>query len=261
MYLPIKRLAVNHRFKAILAYCCLAIALSSHAMAASGYLVDSQQQVIRSSFGSCWHASDSDSVQARAECEAYPAPPSTTTQTAPIPESPAVAKASAAIAAPPQKASAAIAAPPQPLKIQFSAWFDFDKAQLRPETRFALTRFAALLRELEQAQPKLSREAELLKQAGYKPGHIKITIVGHSDRIGRRDYNQSLSTARAEAAKTFLINEGIDAKIIDAYGRGFVETTTTEAHCQHFLKHLQQLITCYQPDRRVDIRLERLDNR
>ena len=49
---------------------------------------------------------------------------------------------------------------------------------------------------------------------------IEVEIQGHTDNVGSRSSNRTLSTARAEAVKQYLINKGIDAKRMTTKGFG-----------------------------------------
>src|SRR5690606_11212966 len=59
--------------------------------------------------------------------------------------------------------------------------------------------------------------AEQLKQA---PSAQKITVSGHTDRIGDDTANQVLSQQRAESVRQALVAEGIAAASIQAQGFG-----------------------------------------
>lgn len=49
---------------------------------------------------------------------------------------------------------------------------------------------------------------------------LDISVVGHSDRAGGREYNFSLSTKRAERVRDLLVERGVDAKIISVTSHG-----------------------------------------
>ena len=66
-------------------------------------------------------------------------------------------------------------------------YFDFDKAEIRPEGRQALRANAAALQ-------------------GSK---VSVTIEGHCDERGDEEYNLALGERRANAAKKYLVNLGI----------------------------------------------------
>ncbi len=46
------------------------------------------------------------------------------------------------------------------------------------------------------------------------------TIEGHTDNVGGEDYNQALSQRRADAVKAYLVNQGVAAERLTAYGMG-----------------------------------------
>jgi len=77
--------------------------------------------------------------------------------------------------------------------------FDFDSAQLRPET-------AQLVREI----------ATMLQQ---NPNWT-ILIAGHTDSIGGAEYNMRLSERRAESVKQALISNGVAASRLQSVGHG-----------------------------------------
>jgi peptidoglycan-associated lipoprotein len=70
------------------------------------------------------------------------------------------------------------------------AYFDYDKADLRPDAREALAKTAEFLRNYPQA---------------------KVTIEGHCDERGSTEYNLTLGDRRAAAVKQFLVSQGIGA--------------------------------------------------
>ena len=78
--------------------------------------------------------------------------------------------------------------------------FDFDKAELKPQARQALTQVATIIRE---------------KARGA------VRIEGHTDGKGSAEYNQALSQRRAEAVRQYLVQRfNIDAARIEAIGHG-----------------------------------------
>lgn len=58
------------------------------------------------------------------------------------------------------------------------------------------------------------------------PG-TEVLIVGHTDSVGSDDYNLRLSYRRAEAARQFLISQGVPAARIRVEGRGELEPVAT----------------------------------
>ena len=80
-----------------------------------------------------------------------------------------------------------------------------------------------------------------------------INVTGHTDRIGRQAYNQKLSSQRAEAVSTYLVDSaGIAASKINARGVNGSDPVTKPGDCVG-TKVTPALISCLQPDRRVDI--------
>ncbi|MDO9146529.1 MAG: OmpA family protein [Hydrogenophaga sp.] len=127
-----------------------------------------------------------------------------------------------------------VVAAPVPQRVNFSAdtLFGFDTANVRPEGRAELDKFSGQL-------------------AGTR--YDTITVEGHTDRKGSAAYNQALSTERAESVKAYLVNTGkVDPARISAVGKGESMPVTTAADCSDKLPRAQ-LITCLQPDRRVEV--------
>ena len=56
--------------------------------------------------------------------------------------------------------------------------------------------------------------------ASFKGSPLKMIISGHTDDVGRSEYNQTLSQKRAEAVKQYLISKGCKAINIKAVGYG-----------------------------------------
>ncbi len=78
--------------------------------------------------------------------------------------------------------------------------FDFNKTTVKPES-----------------EPTLKEIAKLLKQ---NP-NLNLYVVGHTDSVGKIDYNMQLSNARAEAVVKALITKyGVSQNRLDSYGVG-----------------------------------------
>src|ERR1700733_12628496 len=124
--------------------------------------------------------------------------------------------------------------PPVPTRVSFSAdsLFDFGKDTVKPAGKQALDNFAA---ELKGARFEV------------------ITVTGYSDRIGSHEYNMRLSTRRAEAVKSYLVEtQGIPAGKVTAQGADGSDPVTKPDECPG-AKRTPQLIACLQPDRRGDV--------
>lgn len=82
----------------------------------------------------------------------------------------------------------------------YGIYFDFNKAEIKPES-----------------QPTLEELARFLKE---NPG-IKVYVVGHTDSTGDFNYNLDLSKKRAEAVVRELVQKyGIDKERLRAFGVG-----------------------------------------
>lgn len=82
----------------------------------------------------------------------------------------------------------------------YNILFDFDKAELKPESAPQIAEMARFLKENPQA---------------------RIFIIGHTDNKGGLDYNLQLSGKRAQAvAKALSAQYGVDAKRLAARGLG-----------------------------------------
>jgi glycine C-acetyltransferase len=108
--------------------------------------------------------------------------------------------------------------------------FDFDQYSLRPEVK----------RILDQL-------AEQLKMAEYD----RLDIVGYTDRIGTNDYNRRLSELRAYAVAPYLMSRGVPENKVRYEGRGDKQPLTASGDCKGLAR--EELITCLQNDRRVEI--------
>ena len=80
-------------------------------------------------------------------------------------------------------------------------YFDYNKADIKKESYIALNKVVAVLKNNE---------------------NMKIEVNAHTDTQGTNDYNSKLSSKRAEAAKQYLIQKGVDSNRLIA--KGFGET-------------------------------------
>jgi peptidoglycan-associated lipoprotein len=85
----------------------------------------------------------------------------------------------------------------------------------------------------KDAQATLGRQAEWLRVNK----HVKVTVEGHCDARGSREYNLALGERRAEAARAFLVAAGVDASRIQtiSYGKERLAAVghTEEDHAQN----------------------------
>ena len=104
--------------------------------------------------------------------------------------------------APPAPAPAAVIAPvPSSEKVTYAAdaFFDFDKAVLKPEAK-------AKLDDLVGKTKDINLEV--------------IIAVGHTDSVGTDAYNDKLSVRRAESIKAYLTSKGVEANRVYTEGKG-----------------------------------------
>jgi peptidoglycan-associated lipoprotein len=116
------------------------------------------------------------------------------------------------------------AAPQQSIEELFSAnvkdaFFDFNKSDLRPDARDALTKDAEFLRSYPQ---------------------VRVSIEGHCDERGSTEYNLGLGQRRAQAAKDYLVSLGIPADRMETVSWGKERPFCTE--------HTEE---CWQQNRRA----------
>ncbi|WP_426110867.1 outer membrane protein OmpA [Massilia sp. PWRC2] len=165
----------------------------------SAYVQDARGIITRNPFGLCWRTgywTPADAVPGcdlplcvepekleNGKCVAPPAPVAV--------EAPAPAPAPAPVVAPVIVSE----------KVSYSAdaFFDFDKAVLKPAGKASLDDLGSKLQGM----------------------NLEVIIaVGHTDSVGTDDYNQKLSVRRAEAVKAYLQDKGVEANRIYTEGKG-----------------------------------------
>ena len=144
----------------------------------------------------CWRDGTWTPATGLQGCDGVPPPPA---PPAPVP-APAPRAAPAPGAPAPAPAPAVVAAPTSE-KVTFAAdaFFDFDKAVLKPEGR-------AKLDDLVSKMSGLNLEV--------------IIAVGHTDSVGSDAYNQKLSIRRSEAVKSYLVSKGVEKNRVYTEGKG-----------------------------------------
>jgi peptidoglycan-associated lipoprotein len=92
-------------------------------------------------------------------------------------------------------------------------FFDTDSSQIRAD-----------------AQTTLSKQAQWLNQYG----NYKITIEGHADERGTREYNIALGARRAAATRDFLVGRGVAANRLRtiSYGKEKPVALCDDISCQ-----------------------------
>jgi peptidoglycan-associated lipoprotein len=159
-------------------------------------------------------------VTAQGSTRVTPSDTTTYTITATGPGGSASASASVSVTQPPPP-------PPPPPQVDLNelflkevrdAYFDYNKADIRPDARDALSKTADFLKNYPQ---------------------IKATIEGHCDERGSTEYNLGLGDRRAAAVKSYLVSLGISADRLNTVSYGKEKPFCTE-HDE----------TCWQQNRR-----------
>jgi len=96
--------------------------------------------------------------------------------------------------------------PPSPKTMVFghAALFDFNKADLKPAGKEQIKAYR------EKAMAEL-RSAE------------KVKVIGHTDNVGKADYNMKLSLRRADAVRDYLVTLGVDPGKLEVSGEGMAK--------------------------------------
>ncbi len=161
----------------------------------SAYVQDANGNIVRDTYGLCVHTGYWTPADAIVGCDGVEAP-----KPVPVVAAPVVAPAPivAPVAAPAPVAAAPVITSE---KVTFAAdaLFDFDKSVLKPEGKSKLTELAAKLKDI-------NLEA--------------IVATGHTDSVGKAEYNQKLSVRRADSVKAYLVSAGVAADRIYTSGKG-----------------------------------------
>ncbi len=102
-----------------------------------------------------------------------------------------------------------------PFAIPASALFDTAKAVLRPQGKAQLNQLATKIKEA--------------KNLGQIKTITGVKVVGHTDSRGSTAYNQKLSERRAASVRNYLVQMGIPANMISAYGEGEMNPVASNA--------------------------------
>ena len=112
---------------------------------------------------------------------------------------PATAAPGCGAAAPVAPKAAAPVAAASKVTYAADAFFDFDKAVVKPAGKAKLDDLVAKIKGI----------------------NLEVIIaVGHTDSIGSDAYNQKLSVRRAEAVKAYLVSKGIEKNRVYTEGKG-----------------------------------------
>jgi OOP family OmpA-OmpF porin len=170
-------------------------------------------EVWKNAAGECWRSGAWTPATAAPGCDGAVAPaPKAAPAPAPAP-APQAAPAPA-----PARAPAPAPAPAAASKVTYAAdaFFDFDKAVLKPEGKAKLDDLASKVKAI----------------------NLEVIIaVGHTDSVGSDAYNQKLSVRRAEAVKAYLVTKGIEKNRVYTEGKGekqpVADNKTTEGRAKN----------------------------
>lgn len=160
----------------------------------------------------CWRDSSWTPATAAPECDGALKPAPKAAPAAPVAPAPVVT--------PPPAPKPVVVVPPVPVseKVTYAAdaFFDFDKAVLKPEAK-------AKLDDLVSKTKGINLEV--------------IIAVGHTDSVGTDAYNQKLSVARSEAVKAYLVSKGAEKNRVYTEGKGekqpVADNKTTEGRAKN----------------------------
>jgi len=156
----------------------------------SAYVQDGRGVIARDPFGLCWRTGYWTPADAVPGCDAPLVQPA-----------PAVIEQQKPAIVPVAPKAPVVPPAPTSEKVTFAAdaFFDFDKAVLKPEAKVKLDDMASKLKSI----------------------NLEVVIaVGHTDSVGSDEYNQKLSIRRAEAVKAYLVSKGIEANRVYTEGKG-----------------------------------------
>jgi outer membrane protein OmpA-like peptidoglycan-associated protein len=95
-------------------------------------------------------------------------------------------------------AGPALAALPKP-PARYILYFEHDSVDLTAGSRYVLQEVLGTIRDRAP---------------------IDVSVVGHTDTVGKRDYNYSLSLKRAKAVASILLGRGVDPSVLDITSHG-----------------------------------------
>jgi len=95
-------------------------------------------------------------------------------------------------------AGPALAALPKP-PARFILYFEHDSVSLTPKSQALLKKVLETIRERAP---------------------VDVSVVGHTDTVGKKEYNYALSMKRAMAVASFLLGKGIDPSVLDVTSHG-----------------------------------------
>lgn len=197
----------------------------------AGYLQSASGGFVRDGNGQCWRTGRWEPGMNVSGCGALAsaaAPAAQAQATAPADTSAAPPAASApAEPVPAPVAQAQPAAEPQTVYVGTDAYFGFNQAELSGDAK---------------------RKLETIVQRARDADGATVRVVGHADQIGADDYNMTLSQRRADAVRTYLVEQGITQDAVQVEARGESDPIV---NCEG--QQGTSLIDCLQINRRTEV--------
>ena len=193
-----------------------------------GYWQDSNRHIVKDNYGECWRTGYWTPSMATEECDSGLLKKKEIVKVAEktVPAQPLV---------PPDQG------PDKPalrVTIQAETLFAFDKAVLRPEGKKTL-------------------DDEVIAKMKEHPEVEVILVSGYTDRIGSNKYNQKLSERRANAVKSYIVNQGLDSNRVETVGKGEADPVVACDDVKGPENHRnKKLVACLQPNRRVVVEVK-----
>jgi len=205
------------------AACALALGVLSGTAAAQQpdektIVTDTSGSPVKSTSGECVHSAFGPRPLWTWGCHPY------------VPMALYVAPASTPAATPPVVMAAAPLAVYEKVVFDANILFDSDQAVLRPSGQAKLDQFVDKIHGLDTQS---------------------IVAVGYADRMGTDVSNQTLSRARVDTVRTYLVTKGVAWDRVQTTARGESRPTTYAGECKD--ANTPKNVDCMQPDRHVFI--------
>jgi len=205
------------------AACALALGVLSGTAAAQQpdektVVTDTSGSPVKSSSGECVHSAFGPRPLWTWGCHPY------------VPMALYVAPASTPAATPPVVMAAAPLAVYEKVVFDANILFDSDQAVLRPSGQAKLDQFVDKIHGLDTQS---------------------IVAVGYADRMGTDVSNQTLSRARVDTVRTYLVTKGVAWDRVQTSAKGESQPTTYAGECKD--ANTPKNVDCMQPDRHVFI--------
>jgi outer membrane protein OmpA-like peptidoglycan-associated protein len=103
--------------------------------------------------------------------------------------------------------------------------------QTRETARGLIVDMPDVLFDTDQHTLKPGARERLAKVAGILPAYpdLNVTVEGHTDNLGRVEYNQQLSEQRANSVREFLIKQGVRPENIQSRGFGMTQPVASNS--------------------------------